>query len=921
MPRAQTVPSLSSDPKPSGKRSPVLLTIDTSKGEEDPTPEEICLSPSWSDHGEKRRKKEKKRIEKEQKEAERKLRQDEERQRLADIKAGKRLSKKPPPVAMETQKMPQALRRNSWVSVISSRTSSGENTRRSSREERRLSGVSIGSTDSQTRSRSTPATSTEEAHDPARTSGQWHSVISSAAPKIPNFGWSSRRTSSGTNKSLSWGSDDGYTREIISFAYRLDGSPTNSEHKRTNEAQGQQGQQGPTTPTRQEVIPTFGRSVTEPNMANFTQHSMSRSPQRSPAKKDKTQEPSSQHGPKGTLPEQRYSAQSLKAGPNFRNELAGEIDAIIASHQQKPGQTLPSPRSSQTRSSYDGSSYVHKQRMYQQQRSIAGFEDEQAVKDANEMAAESGAPVLEDGQQTGSRQAAHDSHQQYSNTVSVMPSTADDRVPVSPKNKTSVTQPDIKPSTMKQPSPVKQQADAAPSSPFKPANTKGTAKGQESTPVRTSLQSVRDSASLNKTQIVPSSKTDKVISFRRRPKMAPSKISVPDNVQNNTVALRNIPPAVIVIEEAPEKRLKVERISQEVKPKHNNTSGRKASESSARSQPEKSLPEPNRAPSHARNRTSSSTALSDNLPSPLSPKSVAEPNSTSSNKGSRQAGANGDSREPRIEAEPRSPKSPKRRQTSLAITDKALPETPAAVNEAPAPDATKSKETPDIKPLPEVVVESTTEEGLVRKPSIKRPLSNPQLQPQTTVTNPLPSLDFLPQLKHQPLVKREPHFLPLGKDRFPPVPTNYATIKIMANKSAASSNAPDLKLIPRSPLRTPSQFPVPGRTFNRSSTEIGTVSSVKGPVAEGMEAKPMAKLFVICCKCKFWHDLPSKLYEAMALPKELHKDEDVAAGKGKGQVAGARLETAVKCPWCEHAMTTWCCQGWTTVVYLHERHH
>ena len=554
--------------------------------------------------------------------------------------------------------------------------------------------------------------------------------------------------------------------------------------------------------------------------------------------------------------------------------------------------------------------------MYQQQRSIAGFEDEQAVKDANEMAAESEAPVLEDGQQTGSRQAAHDSRKQYSKTKSVIPGTADDRVPVSPKTKTSVTQPDVKPSTMKQ------HAEAAPSSPRKPANTKGTAIEQDSTPVRTSSQSIRDSFSFNKTQTAPSSKTDKVISFRRRPKMAPSKISVPDNVQSNKVAVRNIPPAVIVIEEAPEKHVKSGRISQEVKPKQMNASGRKGSESSARGQPEKSLPEPNRIPSHARNRTSSSTALGDNLPSPLSPKPVAEPHSTSSNKGSRQAGADGDGKEPRIEAEPRSPKSPKRRQTSLAITDKALPETPAAVNEAPAPDATKSKETADVKPLPEVVVESTTEEGLVRKTSIKRPRSNPQLQTQTTVTNPLPSLDFLPQLKHQPLVKREPHFLPLGKDRFPPVPTNYATIKIMANKSAASSNAPDLKLIPRSPLRTPSQFPVPGRTsFNRSSTEVGTVSLGKGPVAEGMEAKPMAKLFVICCKCKFWHDLPSKLYEAMALPKELHKDDNVAAGKGKGQVAGARLETAVKCPWCEHAMTTWCCQGWTTVVYLHERHH
>ena len=910
--------------------SSVPLKIDTSKNEEDPTPAEICLSPSWSDHGEKKRKKDKKKMEKEQKEAEKKLRQEQERQRLADIKAGKRLSKKPPPAAMETQKMPQALRRNSWVSVISSRTSSGETTRRSSREERRLSGVSIGSTDSQSRSRSTPATSTEEAHDPARTSAQWHPLISSAAPKIPNFGWSSRRTSSGTNKSLSWGSDDAYTREIISFAYRLDGSPTNSEHNRTDETKAQQG---PTTPTRPEAtMPTFSRSVTEPNLASVIQQSTPRSPQRSPAKKDDTSEPTSQHGPNITLVEQGNSAQSLKANPNFRIDLAGEIDAIMASHQQKSNQISHSPDMAQTRSSYDGSSYVHKQRMYQQQRSIAGYEEEQAVKDANDMAAESETLVAEDGQQAGLPLTERDSHQEPSNTAAVIPSTAG-RVPVSPKTKVSVTQPEVKPSTMKQPSPVKQPAELAPSSALKPAHAKSNAKDQESTPARASSQSVRESVSLNKTQPAPGSKTDKILSFRRRSKMAPSKISVPDNVQNNMVALQSVPPAVTVIDQPSKKRSKAERVSQEVKATQIHTSGRKTSESSARSQPQESLPEPKPILSHARNRTSSSTALGDNLPSPVSPKAAAEPPSTLSSKVTGQAGHNEDDREPHLEAEPRSPrspkgpKSPKTKQINPMIVDKALPETPPATEDAPAtedvpaPEAAASKEKPDAKPIPEVVVESTTEEGLVRKTSIKRPRSNPQLQTQTTVTNPLPSLDFLPQLKHQPLVKRQPHFLPVAKDRFPPVPKDYATIKSMANKTAAPSNAPDLKLIPRSPLRTPSQFPVPGRTFNRSSTEVGTVSFGKGPIAEGMEAKPMAKLFVICCKCKFWHDLPSKLYEAMALPKELHKDDNVAGGKGKGKVTGARLETAVKCPWCEHAMTTWCCQGWTTVVYLHERHH
>ena len=583
---------------------------------------------------------------------------------------------------------------------------------------------------------------------------------------------------------------------------------------------------------------------------------------------------------------------------------------------------------------------MHKQRMYQQQRSIAGFEDEQAVKDANDMAAESEAPAARDSQQTGLGSTAVDSHQQHNIVVSAVPKKVDDQVSISPKTKDSVTQPDAKDSTLKQQAPVKQHSEVAPSSATKPAHAKASAKGQESMPLRALSQSVRDSVSLNKTQTAPGSKTDKILSFRRRSKMTPSKINVPDNVQSNMVALQSVPPAVTVIEQPSEKPSKIERVSKEVKATQSHTSGRKASESSASSQPKESLPELKPIQSHSRNRTSSSTALGDNLPSPASPKTAAEPPPTSPHKANKQAGDGEIKREPHLEAEPRSPKTPKSKHINPMTTDKALPKPPPAVKDSPAakdapavkdspavkdasaPEAATSKEAPDAKPIPEVVVSSTTEEGLVRKTSIKRPRSNPQLQTQTTVTNPLPSLDFLPQLKHQPLVKRQPHFLPVAKDRFPPVPKDYATIKSMAsNKSTAPSNAPDLNLIPRSPLRTPSQFPVPGRTFNRSSTEVGTVSFGKGPIAEGMEAKPMAKLFVICCKCKFWHDLPSKLYEAMALPKELHKDENVPGGKGKGKLTGARLETAVKCPWCEHAMTTWCCQGWTTVVYLHERHH
>lgn len=890
------------------------LKINTSKDQGDPTSAEICLSPSWSDHGEKRRRKEKKRLEKEQKENEKRLRQDQERQRAADIKAGKRLSKKPPPVAMETQKMPQALRRNSWVSIVSSRTSSGENSRRSSREEKRLSGISIGSTDSQSRSRSTPGTSTEEAPHPAGLSGQWHQTVSSAAPKIPNFGWSSRRTSSGTNKSVSWGSEDAYTREVISFAYRLEGSPTDSEHDRPNESKTRQGQ---STPTQQETItPTFSRSVTEPNFASVIQQSVPESPPRPPAKDAEKFQSRLNHGQDNLLRERGGSARSSMASPNFQEDLAGEMEAIMASHYQRPSQNPPSPQSPQTRSSYDGSSYVHKQRMYQQQRSIAGFEDEQAVKNANDTAKVD--TLVKDGRQTGLGFVSPNTHQQHGDTASVAPKIANDLAPVRLMTKDPVVQPDVELSPMKEQSPVRQQAGITPSSSLKPAHTGNMQKWQEGTPTRASSQSVRDSATLNKALPSPGSKTDRILSFRRRSKLAPSKISVPDNVPSNMVALQSAPPAVTVTEEPSGEHTKVERIIEETKSTPVHASGREGSKSSARSETKESLPEPHPTQSHARSRTSSSTILTDNLPSPLSPKSTTEPVVISSNKVTKHAGDDENIRTLHPEAEPKIPRS---KHINPTTTNKALPETPPVTKDAPAPETLMTKALPVPKSIPEVVVESTTEEGLVRKTSIKRPRSNPQLQTQSTVTNSLPSLDFLPALKHQPLVKRQPHFLPVVKDRIPPVPTNYAAIKSMAIKSAVASKNPDLKVIPRSPPRTPSQFPVPGRTFNRSATEVGTVSLGKDALAEGMEAKPMAKLFVICCKCKFWHDLPSKLYEAMAMPKELDKEVKVAGGKGKGKLTGARLETAVKCPWCEHAMTTWCCQGWTTVVYLHERHH
>lgn len=140
----------------------------------------------------------------------------------------------------------------------------------------------------------------------------------------------------------------------------------------------------------------------------------------------------------------------------------------------------------------------------------------------------------------------------------------------------------------------------------------------------------------------------------------------------------------------------------------------------------------------------------------------------------------------------------------------------------------------------------------------------------------------------------------------------------------------------------------------------------------------VAKLFVICCHCQYWHDLPSELYAKLACPERIPSKSrlvrtfsrqntpgrrssfkkavfggisaDVAARRvtgGKqglnsnemqlvGGVAGTGTGTGLaeiddanaatqsvplSCCWCGHEMSRSCCQGWTTLVQMRERHH
>ena len=571
--------------------------------------------------------------------------------------------------------------------------------------------------------------------------------------------------------------------------------------------------------------------------------------------------------------------------------------------------------------------------MYQQQLSIAGFEEQQAVKDANdlanELAAEYEALLVEEPSSVLSKRGRTASPGRLDASGITQPTEVkkvridrDNVSPVSSRQRHRSSSPRTESASSKYPSrgptPLSQET----------TQTDDTEMDTEEARLRASMQSNRGV----KPQAPTGFKRDKILGFRRRAKEPPAIISVPRNTETQILAVQSAPLQASQSDEPLVKRSKMERLFKESRPSDTESNSMVKSSSLTRNQLGENATQSRPSQSHSRTRTSSSTVLNDSLITPLV-KTKIEPSLTSTTKSAKQppvtkvvpkhqsnrkseVETNADSKAEQLGSKPEEPvKTTKGKTRSIADGKPS-----GSTGNAAELFNTITKESERIKKSPaEVVVQSETGDGLVRKASLTRPRSNPQLQTQSTATNSLPSLDFLPKLKHQPLVKRERQsptrstqadLSPASTSQFP------SPISPLTHHSPTSINAPDLKLIPRSPRRPPSQFPLPsGSRHNRSATDVGTISTFgKGALAEGLDAKPVAKLFVICCKCKFWHDLPSKLYEAMALPKEIHKAEE-------GKLTGARLETAVRCPWCEHAMTTFCCQGWTTVVYLHERHH
>ena len=886
--------------KPPQVEKPISLRVSTDVRPEQ-SPSEICLSPSWSDHGEKTRKKDKRKAEKERKEREKNLRQDDDRQKMMDLKAGKRLSKRPPPAAMETQKMPISLRRNSWISFMSSQTSSGENSRRSSRDERRLSGVSLLSTNSK-RSRSSPGTTSDSVAVTPGASEQWHPIVSPSAPKLPSFRWStSRKNGTDQTKSASSESGEAYEKEFIAFAY-LDGHVNGVESQAVEQSSLKQCQIPDVVHNNSPIRPALSKSATEPAFMNVPYGSVSSTvSQKSP-------------GAKSGSPENRAINESDRSHPGwYPPRLAGTNDQISLHYKFQ----------SQGRPSNDGSSYVHKQRMYQQQQSIAGFEDQQAVKHATEAASALAA--------------------EYEALVKGGLDPASEECPPSKLSKSAKANQHVEPAEQENVgsnvTPIyTKQRDRS----ISPHGDQIQAKDQLDNPILVPKELTRQTIneeqiqkenqeqrptkpvgnSTNKSQQSAGLKTDKILGFRRRVKQPPAPIDIVDKVENQQIAVTPSSQDDKTAEDPAVQESKIGRLFRE--PKLAFAGGdQRSSSPDSRNRAEEALSGAKSQYIHSR---TPSTVPNNDMNS-LLPKSMTEPTMDEVKRSTGQSSRFKDGQDctrttpAQSEADLHIPnqrqsqsEAKAHRESSSSVSAKSRKNSKSIEQIVPIEDTTTGDK-PGKTQTREFILTSETRDGLARQTSIKRPRSNPQLQIQTPAVNRLPTLDFLPPLKHQPLIKRE------RQSPTRPAPTESGPVTIshfqepMSPLGYESPVPPDLKLIPRSPLRNTSKFPVTTNTrFNRSATDVGTVSFGQSGLIEGVDAKPVAKMFVICCKCKFWHDLPSKLYEAMALPLELHQEE-------KGKMTGARLETAVKCSWCEHAMTTRCCQGWTTVVYLHERHH
>lgn len=871
---------------------------------------EICVSPSWSDFGNSKKKKEKKRLEREKKEQEKKAKKLEKDEQAAAKAAGKRLSKRPPPAAMETQRMPAALRSSKSPPPNLTATATATAT---SKENSRLSSGRSSFTD----------------HDPnvetANRPSSRHSFRSFfTAPQLPKI-FQGTRSRSGSNSSQNTFAEGErqYLKELIGYADEQDTSDVEAKPQPLKP----RARKVSFSPETDDMTPTIplNSKVELPWMASESQrgsNSSSSSLVLRSKREGEYRHPSStkvgsdrgMHQDEETVAavSDTPKAPPIVSKPEQKDAARGERGIL---DMVEPSQVVPTS---------DGSSYVQKHRMHQQQRSIAGYEDELALGRFNDLTAAQMIMELERQRLPPTPSGSFESLHRTKRLQGPYDCNGED----------------LQRCTLK-----KLKADEYLSLLSEP-------------PLRP--------ASLDR-KAPPSPKIEGTAGLPRRPKFTSPSMSA---TSSNTITKNSDPARSPIRPVSPPSPVSPETIA--LISSISNAEGGLGTRWSPPSPPPKST---NRS-SHQ----SSNNRVIETLQQPLSEASTAsfktEENLKSQRISSPGLTLNGPQTLSKISTT----------QDLSQITDDSLSSYSwRALDNANRPSSSRGSTssstvssldfvpTPQLsisKPVPEVVIEGIDGDGMTRRMSIKRPRSQPQLQDPATTT---PDLSFLPEPKHQTLVKpdRKSPTASLASSRSsfggPPsssdkhslhsspqfsTPSPPSTRPSSDDGNSLPVGASSLNYTPKAAFRSPDHnHPAPGSgsllrpgSAPRRST-MTVPSSVGGPgtgsAAAATQIKPLAKMFVICCKCKFWHDLPSALYKEMAMSREIvvdeHEHEHDPEGLGfrprdlnpkseserrgsTGKVHG-RIETSVQCPWCQHGMSTNCCAGWSCVVYLHERHH
>ncbi|KAK7967526.1 uncharacterized protein PG986_001803 [Apiospora aurea] len=245
-------------------------------------------------------------------------------------------------------------------------------------------------------------------------------------------------------------------------------------------------------------------------------------------------------------------------------------------------------------------------------------------------------------------------------------------------------------------------------------------------------------------------------------------------------------------------------------------------------------------------------------------------------------------------------------------------------------DASASTPSPAGTPTSAAFADELKEgtEETIRAPEAPR---RHTLPPKAHSSIDLPATSFLPPLRHQPLYPRKSKMkgsstsLPTSLPNSPPADsdTEAPALRPTSLKSSRknSSTSQDSQQSPASASaaylqearKTVPVHPLSSRALRPVYPPKGALPSATRSASPERRGEPLAKMLVECCNCRFFHDMPSRVYECMAKPDSVVEDKQLGVS--------ATITTMVKCPWCAHGMTTQCCSGYAAVVYLKEKLH